>query len=130
MKTKEEVIKEAWGSVYSSVKEYLNEHGQIHTDDVNFDVFEKVMLMCLYDSNTELLTNKWLQGIENNNGWIRIESEANLPKEVGYYLVYNGTNTLIIELNSISFKSKLIEQFKKDGFTHYQPIVKPNKPLY
>lgn len=69
---------------------------------------------------------KSLQGIETNNGWIRIESEEDLPKEDGVYWVYtvDGNRQL-----------RYLEDFLHNGkinkyFTHYQPILKPEKPIY
>lgn len=68
---------------------------------------------------------KSLQGIENNNGWIKIESEADLPKEYGsdYWVVFNGK---ILQIN----RNLNNTEFWKHNITHYQPINKPLKPLY
>lgn len=75
-----------------------------------------------------------LKGLEYNNGWIKIESEKDLPKsEYGQYHVYSEK-----ELFSIEPKNQGIEPFwindpnksKEwlDNFSHYQPIEKPKPP--
>lgn len=132
MKTKEEAIKEAWGEHYDLVKDDLNDDGQIYIDDIGFNVFDQIMILCNYDSVTELLTHPKLQGIENNNGWIRIESEMDLPKNfTNVYCLDKYGNMFICESRSKHFfchtNGWLYNYY---DFTHYQPIIKPKKPLY
>jgi len=79
-----------------------------------------------------------LQGIENNNGWIKIESEVDLPDDDDellyeichfedemfkrFYEVFNWQAiTKIWEGNS---------EYFQDEITHYRPIVKPKPPIY
>ncbi len=76
-----------------------------------------------------------LQGIENNNGWIKIESEADLPEEdYGNYHVYSNK-----EIFGSEPKNQGTDDFYKDNnkikdwldnHTHYQPIIKPEPPIY
>ena len=58
-----------------------------------------------------------------NNGWIKIESEKDLPKESGFFFIYE--EAVINEpcyFNSITKKWIIeCEQYP----THYQPILKP-----
>ena len=71
------------------------------------------------------------QEIENNNGWIKIESEADLPKEGMHHSIlldsdcingYRNYDVIVFyEVNS---------KFRKKEISHYQPIEKPLKPLY
>ena len=70
-------------------------------------------------------------GIENNNGWIRIESEADLPKEGMHHSIlldsecingYRNYDVIVFyEVNS---------KFRKKEISHYQPIEKPKPPIY
>lgn len=131
MKTKEEVIKEAWGLVlpFEPKGGYnLNDgfSNKLYMEiDVNYSFFEYEQVTI----NMGIIRPKSLQGIENNNGWISVNES--LPNESGYYVMYNSENRmLLIELNSTTDFKSLKQQFLKDGFTHYQPIIKPNKPLY
>ena len=65
---------------------------------------------------------KSLQGIESNNGWIRIESEEDLPKEpiMSHYIRRCDDEYCI----------GIVDSSDIDRITHYQPIVKPEKPIY
>lgn len=69
---------------------------------------------------------KSLQGIENNNGWIKIESEDDLPKEDGFYWVVDSETKDIIDRY---FDTKNYDYFNQFS-THYQSIQKPKPPLY
>ena len=65
--------------------------------------------------------------IEDNNGWIKIESEEDLPKD-GHYWVITKEGIL-----TDSPKDKDLFQdnsYWLSNFTHYQPIVKPKPPIY
>lgn len=72
---------------------------------------------------------KSLSGIENNNNWISIHSEDDLPKGKNAVFVQWGENTLIVEcLEEPS--EKMFLECKEKGFTHYQHIKFPEKPIY
>jgi len=75
---------------------------------------------------------KSLQGIENNNGWIKIESEADLPKEYKFYWIKTQLNSEFIAWcrpnERLFIHNDGETEFKY--ITHYQPIQKPLKPLY
>ena len=74
-----------------------------------------------------------LQGIENNNGWIRIESEEDLPKEeIDLHFIFEKNNgrfqTFGVWDNKL--KSFYSGALKISNVTHYQPIEKPKLPIY
>lgn len=120
MKTKEEVIRESWqnssmpkkledltGCFWYRCKRSQVEHLKEEFDFIYWDLTE-----CS-------IRPKSLSGIENNNGWIKIENEEDLPKDnEDYWVVIDGeikvTHGFSIRRNS----------------THYQPIVKPRLPIY
>ena len=125
--TKEEKIKEAWGLAYDEVKHLLTDNGYIRSVDLAH------IRLNLSSYNLDLNYNdigarpKSLQGIENNNGWIKIESESDLPKETGCYHVINKKGryfrkNFLKHLNNHQEKWKII--------THYQPIEKLKSPIY
>lgn len=70
---------------------------------------------------------KSLQGIENNNSWSQVPSIHEKEIEKGqYWVVYkNG----FIE---VAYYDGTMDCYKfwKLNFTHYQPIIKPEKPHY
>lgn len=65
--------------------------------------------------------------------WIKINSEADLPKDNGSYFIYSvHENNPYYKFRIDIFTGRLSNLFY-DGvcaFTHYQPIIKPNPPIY
>lgn len=62
---------------------------------------------------------------ETNNGWIKIESEDDLPK-IDFHTQYwlsDGKSTWI---ETITLNHKI----GREKVTHYQPIIKPQPPIY
>lgn len=57
----------------------------------------------------------------DNNGWIKIKSEKDLPTENGFYWTINKKGLIF---------QNHIEDIEPFHHTHYQPIVKPLKPIY
>lgn len=129
--TKQEKIQEQWGVHYASD---INENGYriykevetIHLSQWGDEYFEKGF--------NEVTKKYWvrpksLQAIENNNGWIKIESVADLPKEDIECYVTN-------QIGRIQFGEfeKETERFfvNNDRIhpTHYQKVIKPNYPIY
>jgi len=86
------------------------------------------------DFKTMLCRPKSLQGIEDNNGWIKIESENDLPGfKVQYFVMingklskayYRGNNRWIVDGNDYPKTSELHE------ITHWQEIVIPKAPIF
>lgn len=127
--TKQEKIKEAYGECWEKVKNNVTENGWI---DTRFFSLKDSGIKYIQSKSHEGLTLVFshrplsLQGIENNNGWTKIESENDLPKKSGHYWVKRGneicTNYIIYpESYSLAFIKHL---------THYQPIQKPEPPIY
>jgi hypothetical protein len=83
--TKEEEIKEAYGEHFEELKNDIGKNGWIGHAlwmqffkgvDVDYDEF---------DNRNMLVRPNSLKGIETNNGWIKINSCVDLPKESGQY---------------------------------------------
>jgi hypothetical protein len=93
-------------------------------DHVNISSVE----FSLWDKKNAKIRPKSIQGIENNNGWIKIESDDDLPKKSGMYW------TFIIgkEVVANTFNTFGNNEFTFDNgvVTHYQPIQKPQPPIY
>lgn len=65
-----------------------------------------------------------------NNGWIKIESEDDLPKTdktIDFWFMTNSGSIIINNWNS-KFKHKAYGYLRV--YSHYQPIIKPDLPLY
>ena len=125
--TKAEKIKEAYGTYWEAAKDYVDENGWC-------SVRKKIMFDEL-KVNLEIHTNgyyhrpKSIEGIENNNGWIKIESETDLPKtDLECYVTNN-----IGRIQFGEFEAETQRFFVNDTRTfptHYIPVVKPIFPIY
>ena len=132
--TKEEKIQEAYGEHYHRIRHHVNENGWVDTQ--TFSLARKGIEFEQYKkrSNTYLgfyNRPKSLQGIENNNGWTKIESGDDLPKIKGNYLVIDK----FLETNpSIAFYDPKAVIFLMSSwyekYSHYQLIINPPEPLY
>lgn len=75
---------------------------------------------------------------KENNGWIKIESEDDLPKDFTtcYIITIYSYNTIVEAYYSDgerSFKPRdkySTWSYLYDEITHYQPIIKPKPPIY
>ncbi|WP_286399306.1 hypothetical protein [Myroides odoratimimus] len=117
MITKEQLIKEAWGVLYN---DQIDKNGWFTVGfnyEYNHNDFDTIRYLdCVQ------IRPKQLQGIEDNNGWISISSEEDLPQESGeYWVIYN---------NNISHQFMTKDIWIKNNITHYQPIIKPKMPLH
>ena len=129
--TKQELIKEAWGEYYELVKNELDEHGRYSYYDDN-SIKRKSKLWQFENiethqiSNLNLLIPSSIKGIENNNGWIKIESEEDLPKKGTncHFILKNGFSGIFVDLDDSEYLTL------RNRGTHYQPIEKPKPPLY
>jgi len=128
MKTKEEVIQEAWTDAVGVERyEYLKE-------ELIFDGFLHFQPTSLKSVDTKIIDGcpfyrpKSLSGIENNNGWIRVESEEDLKLERGYYWFKWNSVTGEENIQISLVDNRGINLYQEP--THYRPIVKPKPPLY
>jgi hypothetical protein len=117
--TKEDKIKEAYGEKYNPYN--IDENGWMRYNlwmhffkkvDDDYDEFD--------NRNMRVRPNS-LIGIENNNGWIKIEEDG--------LINYNGDIFGLTKNKSIWFFAQ--DDFIEKGLlTHYQPVIKPALPLY
>lgn len=147
MKTKEQAIKEAYGKHWDKLpieiqKQVLEKNGWINSkewigDAGNTLIFNKlkgISLDCMdnyHSTYCYYFRPKSLKGIKDNNGWIKIESDDDLPKETIKCIVcfFDGKN--YIE-GSVKYRTpELIYSLKQDvQITHYKPIEKIEQPIY
>ena len=133
--TKQEFIKQSYGEHWESVKDYVDENGWFKMDYDIENVFANQFVSCCFESYEKNLPYgirpSSLKGLETNNGWIKIESEKDLPKEHMSVFLFEPIDGIGIgswcNLQMI-FKTRFGNEYKP--VTHYQPIIKPQKPLY
>ena len=132
--TKQEFIEQAYGKYYPLVERLLTEDGfapYALLRDSEGITFEFKEMHLIYGSPESYVRPKSLKGLETNNGWIKIESEKDLPKEHMSVFLFEPIDGIGIgswcNLQMI-FKTRFGNEYKP--VTHYQPIIKPQKPLY
>lgn len=124
--TKQDVIKNAYGEHWEKVKDVVTNDGFIP----NWHYVQYGILDCelkIMDGSLNYRP-KTLQGIEDNNGWIKIESKNDLPKEriVCWWFDKHQGEICGEFLNN----GKDEVNFILANATHYQPIIKPKPPIY
>ena len=135
--TKLEKIAEEYGEHWEAVKNEMTENYFVpyrlvkNSKAITFDFKE---LHIVYGSPEIYVRPQSLAGIENNNGWIKIESEDDLPKlTINYHVLKNGTltevlyagkNRWFVNGRNYPLTTEIAE------ITHYQPIIKPQPPIY
>lgn len=127
---KQEKIQEAYGEYWEQVKDYVDENGWITTWDlvsylgvIPKDGFKVKIKGKKIKHQDNLHRPKSLKGIENNNGWIKIESEEQYDElENGEYEWYNIENG----------KYDKGDLWSYGVFTHYKivPKIEPQPPIY
>lgn len=127
MKTKEELLQSIYGAEYihADINGWMK-YGMYHPNDLGFDNDEVDRYGDMY-----LWRPKSLQGIEDNFGWISINSEKDLPNPIngGLWEIIRNGEQYFVELlaeNTI----RLFKDFQKDGVTHYKIHNKSNPPLH
>jgi len=136
--SKEEKIKEAWINIvgeknYNFIKQFLSENGftnrgKYHWLINNFskEYIKDNFYVTIEIDNDKLFRPKSLEGIEKNNGWIKIESESDLPSEFEKYWIIDKSDGKMYQRHfDASTKGFFLEYS-----THYQPITKPQSPIY
>lgn len=123
MKTKEEVIKDAWG--HNIPNGGIDENGW-SKKSIRYEYFD----LKGYDSQNYLegayIRPKSLKGIGDNNGWIAIDDKIKVDNGK-YWVRFFNPDTNIESLEVINVLHGVIDYYFA---THYQPINKPLKPLY
>lgn len=124
MKTKQEVIKEAYGNHWKTVSENINKNGWITAID------DEPIFVPSIGELEEHPKEFWfrpisLKGIENNNGWRK-------PKEY-IEVVQNSPCWVYTDYNHIYTYETYISYFsicETQKITHYKPIERPKPPIY
>ena len=129
--TKQEKIKEAWGECWNK----LPNEAQEKAFKNNGFVSQYFYYLLTFDKRERKLFEirpKSLQGIEINNGWIKIESKDDLPKIDGHYWVVdkNETSTRIIRYTNDPYTNQMKNDWWMKYITHYQTIEVPSPPIY
>ena len=135
LEAKQEAIKNAYYEFWENVKDYVDGNGWIKCKDIHYHKDLGLMRDQIHYidngkewDNFEIIS--WripiLQGIENNNGWIRIENEADLPNNEKVW-IYNSDNRVLISSKAVL---NWVLKNPDNKITHYQPIETLKPPIY
>ena len=144
--TKEQKIKEAYGEYWGLFPQILKD--RILSNNGVLDYFilpreerystekirdirsSKSIFECTKtdEGTPRFFRPKILNGIDNNNGWIKIESESDLPKESAEYWVVLKSGT--ISKSSYLEQRKVFFMFGDLDVTHYKKMNYPCNPIY
>ena len=137
---KEQAIEAAYGEFWEQVKDFVTENGICMGYSKNQMPAELGILdfeqMGASVSGTYAWRPKSLAGIETNNGWISILSEADLPKERTFVwcMVKNQKEPILAFTYTGQFGDYFFHEEPNNhewkNVTHYQPITKPKKPIF
>lgn len=132
---KEKAIREAYGERYEGLKQHLDENGWFPDEVLGEEIWVLSECERRVEHKTFVTDVFWrisgLEGVETNNGWTRIESEADLPTDgtLKYHSAWFKDGKLTnYEIRPLH---ELYRQFNVfDSINVYQPIVKPQPPIY
>jgi hypothetical protein len=144
--TKEEVIKEAYGEYYEIAKQFVDENGWIdrfkqsyYLNIGNWGLVDPPIIKNILGFNDsagiQIYNDKWrpsiLRGIENNNGWTKIESEEDLPKEDVMYKLgfFKSSDKFYQDSNLCNLKTALCA-LRESHYTHYRQISEFKPPIF
>lgn len=130
--SKLKVIEFAYGENWEAVNQFIDENGWLKSNEISpFDL--KLTWNDIevreYAKNHATFRPKSLAGIEDNNGWISINSEDDLPKDNGHYLVFNKQNKSV-DIDYIHCDYDSHSERWMEFNSHYQKIEKPLKPIF
>lgn len=126
MKTNQEVIQEAWGNFYEKAKHAINSDGWFERNK------DRDLTLLTHFSVDEmrfsglLIRPKVLDGIETNNHWISIDGNIKVDNGKYWVRLFNP-DTNIESFEVINVLHGVIDYYFA---THYQPIIKPQAPIY
>ena len=126
--TKQEFIKQEYENV-GILEEIWDENGEIDFNTKGFseqlDNFSGKITLKWLDDNSVILSS--LEGIKDNNGWNKIESIEDLPKENKSYKTIDRKTGLVNEKNFLQLSDS--QRIVRD-ISHWREIIQDKPPLY
>ncbi len=131
MKSKQEVIQEAYDNTFPDSGNYSFDKIRSAVDENGWYRFNNDLKVNIcttgFDHDKGAYRPQSLRGIENNRGWTRIESEADLPTSgmKNYmYCVDGKPSVFVVNL-------RVLLSLSKDGIvSHYMALPSPEAPIY
>jgi len=129
--TKQEAIQKGWAKIWDIIEEQVKEN-ILKDDGWSYEITESWLIAkgLELDFKGKYCRPKSLQGIETNRGWIKIESEDDLPKETGVFWCILNNEIVFLRYWSEAKLWEDLETENRSFPTCYQPIQKPQPPIY
>ena len=125
--TKEVVIQKAYGKHWETVKDIIDENGWCSKrKKINFEVMKKDFDIAYDNYDSYTFRPKSLNGLENNNGWFKIEDKAQRNTANTIDIVFTDKGNIYSYATYNNFAS--IYEIEK--ITHFMQTQKPNPPVY
>ncbi|WP_413512198.1 hypothetical protein [Myroides odoratus] len=123
MKTKEEVIREAWEELGIDISNTnISENGYIKVKPSQYSAKYSELEVLRFSENKWSIRPKSLQGLENNNGWISLNG-TEIETE------YEGDLWIINQRGDLEFYGKDDFLIPGDAIM-WQPVEEPKLPLH
>lgn len=129
--TKKECIKKAYLELFDNDSEKEKRFADIEKWIDNHGWFSGVLHNVpdeLLDKSGHEVRPKTLNGIEDNNGWTKIEND-NFPEQAKYFSEIERFFVFTKE-KEIKLAPNANFWYWRNHYTHYKPIQKPKPPLY
>jgi len=135
---KQKAIELAYGSLYEKYKQSINSDGYVRFGGKSSEEYLELISNDNFEEKEwigySFLRPKSLSGIEDNNGWISINSEEDLPKDkINHDVFRNGKETTAIYAGSNRWfvpENDFPKETKNSGITHYFPKTEKKAPIY
>lgn len=132
MESKHKAIEEAYGEFYNDLKDFIDENGWCRNRKI------RGFYNQLREVQNHPTINYWfrplsLQGIENNNGWIKIESEDDLPKSVTdcwFEKKKDGDIEIGVYASHRLMFAGVDSDFSINEIVAFQPVTAPRKRIH
>lgn len=133
---KQEAIRLAYEEYWEEMKPFINESGWFDKNSFYNKLFSfnYEQINILFAHKEDFMIPKSIENIEDNNGWISILSEEDLPKEKISYEVwrngyesratYAGSDRWFVPHNDFPKTTKVA------GITHYAEPIKRQSPIF
>lgn len=124
---KQQVIENAYGEYWEKVKDRLSRDAWFTPPAFENRTWSTIAFDNGWDVMGTSVRPKSLDSIETNNGWTKIESEEDLPKDkihTPYRIIDKNKNII-----DYWFDDGMIDYWL-NNFTHYKPIEKELLPIY
>ena len=128
MEAKEKFIKKVYGEYFEPLKDFIDENGWCRNRKIS-GFYNQLFHIQFHPTINYWYRPAALKNIENNNGWIRIESEKDLPKDDEEYILGILRDGHFAE-QGIHNAKLMGHYFQNKAISHYRPIEARQPPLF